>query len=793
MPFVSFILFLFALPLFAAISGENRYASLSQNGGMQGNPAGLSAYGSPGLIFNYEKIQENLTNNNNFLFGLWGNNLGISFDWTKGKNNYDESEWSFVANESNISRSFFFGNRFSTTRNSTEQRRAFSWSPGFILRPFYFVSLGFWSEQALQYGFYQNRMQNAGLSIRPYKGITASWNAELKNYEQLKKFFSKTKQNLLLELEASAMTLGLEFPLVDPNNTGEFRFLLSAALGSHYNGSIAFAANNFSDNMNFRKFSFIGHSAINKESLGYVDIIRVPLGNINEKNNGWSLFGREQSDLETLRNTFALLEKSAAKAIVFDFSNYSGSLSISQEIRRGIFSLKSKGKKIAAYTNDYRPVVIFAASAADKVILQPSTFVDFKGLASEVLYYKGFLEWIGIKIEMVRHGNYKSATEPYTLDSMSAEARENLQGIIDGWWSVVRDTVAYSRKLLPEILDSIASNQKVTATAARNNSLADTALYLEDVPKYVSKILLGVENEDAYLTDWYLSKDKILVNSWQPRAKIAVLNIDGMLVGGYGSNDPLFGKSVAGTADLIDVINEIGYSGEYEALILRINSPGGSAIASDELWHSIKTLKDTGMPIIASVGDMAASGAYYVACAADKIVAEAGSVVGSIGIYGGKADLSELLSKLKIKNETIKTHESANATSIYKSLSEKDSIALQEYMDDFYSRFVGVVAKGRNMSEEQVDLLGGGRVFIGMDAIGNGLVDEIGGFERALEFAKEKAGLRKSIRVDVEHINNYGYSFADRISAMAKGQNQIYPWLSTLEKTQVWAIYLNSL
>jgi len=791
MPFI--LILLLALPLFAAVSGESRYASLSQNGGMQGNPAGLSAYGSPGLIFSYSKIQENELDNNNFLFGLWGNNYGFSFDWTNGENGYDKSQWSFVDNECNISRSLFFGNRFSATRTSTEQGTAFSWSPGFILRPFYFASLGFWSEQALQYGFYQNRTQNAGLSIRPYKGITASWSVAAKNYEQLKKFFSKTKQNLFLELEAAAMTLGLEFPLIDPKNTGEFRFSLSAALGSNYNSSIALAANDFSDKINFRNFSFIGHSALNRKALGYVNIIRVPLGSINEKSNGWSLLGGEQSDLETLRNTFVLLEKSSANAIVFDFSNYSGSLSISQEIRRGIFSLKAKGKKIAAYSNDYRPVVILAASAADKVILQPSAFVNFKGLASDVLYYKGFLDWAGIKIEMVRHGNYKSATEPYTLDSMSNEARTNLQGILDGWWSVVRDTVATSRNLLPEFLDSIAGNPKVTATSAKNNGLADTTMYLEEVPKYVSKILIGVEDEDAYLTDWYLSKNKILVNSWQPRAKIAVLNIDGMLIGGYGSNDPLFGKSVAGTGDLIDALNEIVYSGEYEALVLRINSPGGSAIASDELWHSLKTLKDAGMPIIASVGDMAASGAYYVACAADKIVAESGSIVGSIGIYGGKADLRGLLAKLKIKNETIKTHESANAGSIYTGLTERDSIALQEYMDDFYSRFVGVVASGRNMSREQVDSLGGGRVFIGMDAIGNGLIDEIGGFEKAIELAKEKAGLKKGIRIDIEHINNFGYSFADRFSRVAKGQNHIYPWLSTLEKTQVWAIYLNSL
>ncbi|MDR2732407.1 MAG: S49 family peptidase, partial [Fibromonadaceae bacterium] len=165
------------------------------------------------------------------------------------------------------------------------------------------------------------------------------------------------------------------------------------------------------------------------------------------------------------------------------------------------------------------------------------------------------------------------------------------------------------------------------------------------------------------------------------------------------------------------------------------------------------------------------------------------SVVGSIGIYGGKADLSGLLAKLKIKSEVVKTHENANSKSIYGGLSASDSVALQEYMDEFYTRFTGVVAKGRGFSEEQADSLGGGKVFTGMDAIGNGLVDEIGGFDKALETAREKAGLRKSSRVEVVHINNYGYSFADRISAMAKGEKQMYPWFNSLERTQVWAIY----
>ncbi|MDR1829955.1 MAG: signal peptide peptidase SppA [Candidatus Fibromonas sp.] len=787
MPLIAIILL--AMPLYASIFGESNYASLSQNAGMQGNPAALSAFESPGTIFSYEKNRNNINGMNNFLFGVWGSNYGASFDWTNGRAGYDRSEWSFVDNEFNSSRSFFFGNRFSATRISQKDGTSLSYSPGFILRPHFSISLGFWSENLVQYGFYQNRMQNAGLSIRPFAGITASWNAGIKNYKRLKHFTSQTQQNILLELEAFDWTFGMEFPLAEPDNNGTFRFLLSTSLGSYLNASAALSANDWDSNVDFKKFGMIWHLAFNKGALENVNMIRVPLGSINEKSGNWSLLGEQTDDLETLRNTFAMLEKSSARAILFDFSNYSGGLSISQEIRRGIHSLKSRGKKIAVYTNNYRPSVVYAASAADKIILQPSAFVDFKGLASEVLYYKGLLDWAGIKIEIMRHGSYKSAMEPYTLDSMSSEARENLQGILEGWWNVVRDTVAASRNLLPEFLDSIANSPKVTASSAKNNSLADTILYLEDVPKYVSKVLLGKENKDAYFEDWYLSGEKMLSNSWQPRAKIAVLNIDGMIVGGYGSNDPLFGKSVAGVADLIDVINEIGYSGEYKALVLRINSPGGSAVASDELWHSLKTLRESGMPIIASVGDMAASGAYYAACAADKIVAEAGSVVGSIGIYGGKADLSGLLSKLKIKTEVVKTHESANSKSLFGGFSESDSLALQEYMDEFYSRFIGVVTEGRNIVEEQADSLGEGRVFIGMEAVGNGLIDEIGGFERAVELAKEQAGLRKSARVDVVHINNYGYSFSDKISAMAKGERQVYPWVEVLERTWVWAIY----
>jgi len=782
-------LFLFVFPLFAAVSGESGYASLSLNGGMQGNPAGLSAFESPGAIWSYEQNKNGINGHDNFLFGIWGNSIGASFDWTTAKGGFDKSEWSFVHSEFNVSRSFFLGNRFSATRVSLANGTALSWSPGFILRPSSFLSLGFWSEYALQYGFYQNRMQHTGVSVKMFPGIVASWNARIENYEQLKKFLSKTEQNLLLELDVLGLTIGLEFPLVEPNDNGEFRFAVSTEIGSNFNASLSLVADGLSENMKFKKYSFVSHTALHSQSLNNVRMVRVVLGSISEKSSGWSLWGEQGSDLEMLRNTFSLLEKSETKAVLFDFSNYSGNFSISQEIRRGITSLRSKGKRVAAYTNDYRVSVIFAASAAEKVILQPSALVDFKGVSNEVFYYKGLLDWIGIEMEMQRHGDYKSAIEPYTLDSMSDEAKENSLEVLDSWWKTVRDTLSVSRGLSQEFLDSIASNPRITAIAAKNNRLADTLLYAESIPKYMSKVFFGKENANAYLESWHLSDEKLLQDSWAPRARIAVLNIDGIITGGYGSEDPLFGKSISGVQDLIEQINDIMYSSEFKALILRINSPGGSAIASEELWHSLKSLQESGMPIIASVGDVAASGAYYAAVAADKIIAEAGSIIGSIGIYGGKMNLSGILEKLRINAETVETHESANSASIARGFSESEREALQEYMTDFYTRFTGNVAEGRGISEEKADSLGGGRVFTGMQAAKNGLIDEIGGFGRAIELAKEGAGLRKNARVEIVHINNSGYSFAGRISAMAKGNKPLYPWLKALEGTQVWAIY----
>jgi len=786
-----FFLIIFAASAFAAISGENRFAALSESAGMQGNPAALGAYESPGALLGYEKYGKYEDKQlDNFIFGFFGNVHGAYFDWTKSENGYDVSEWSYVFAPANNSRSFFFGNRFSMRRTSFNEGSAFSWTPGFILRPLSFLSLGFWSDQLLQNGFYQNRTQNAGIAIKPFNGITFGWNTSIKDYKRLKRFFSQTEQNLLLELEVFGLTASLEFPLVEPDNNGEFRISYSAAIGSYFNTSLAIVPNDSKNNMKFKNYKLMWHSALNKELLESSSLVRIPLGNIVEKNYGWSVFGGHSDDLQTLRNTFLLLESSDTKAVLFDFSNYSGSLSISQEIRRGIHSLRSKGKRIAAYTDNYRASIIYAASAAEKVILQPSAFVDFKGFSGEVMYYKGLLDWAGVRVEMLRHGKYKSAVEPYTLDSMSKEARENLYDVLDGWWRMVRDSLAYSRKLSNEFLDSIANNPQVTASAAKNNGIADTLLYLEEVPKYMFKAFWGKEKENAWLEDWYLNDEKVISNSWEPRKKIAVMNIDGVISGGYGSGDPLFGKNVSGVMDLIDLINNTMYSGDYEALILRINSPGGSAVASDELWHSLNKLREYGIPVIASVGDMAASGAYYAACAADMIVAEYGSIVGSIGIYGGKVDLSGLLAKLKIRTETVKTHESANSSSFSTGFSESERKALQEYMDEFYSRFVSVVAQGRGISEERADSLGGGQVFTGAVAKRNGLVDEIGGFERAVEIAKEHASLGKYQRVELVHINDFGYSFADKISAMAKGERPLYPWIKSLEKTQMWALFI---
>jgi len=767
--------------LHSYLPGEDRFPSLSHSAGLSGNPAGLSAFDSPGWLLAY---QESLDNYQTLRTGVHGEQWGAAFRWIQGPDAYDWSEWSLVGSTPNDNRTFFSGQRLSIVRTSRDSDNSYAWTPGLLWRPLPFFALGASSNALLQAGPYQNRVQSVGATVRPSKLFSIGWSAEAENLHQLRKFRSQTSQQLLVEAGILGFDLGLTLPLVDPREDQEYRLQVALPLGSYHNLSSDWTQKN--DRVGFRGLSIAGHTARASQIWTPPRIIRVPLGGrIAEIEPGFSLFGAGATGIATIRNHFVHLQADpGADPILFDFSGYTAGPAAALEIRRGIQGLRAAGKKTIAYVDDLRPSVMMAASAADRVVLQPSSRVAFRGISSEVLYYKGLLDWAGVRAELLRHGRYKSAIEPYTADSMSSEARADLTGLLNNWWATFRDSIAVSRHISPAKLDSFAKNPGITATAARQVGLADTILYLDDVSSYALQDFFKIKGS-PFLSNWEPTSEPLFNEDWGARPRIALLNIEGAIVDGRGGTDRFSGSSMAGGDDLMEIIDGIRKEGGYSALILRINSPGGSALASDELWHRLRSLAEDGMPIIASVGDMAASGGYYLACAADDIIAEPTSIVGSIGIFGGKVDLSGLMAKLKLRNETVSTHPSADAESPTRGFSDTEKIALQNYMDEFYGRFVRIVADARDKDSIAIDSLGEGRVFTGTEGVRNGLVDELGGLARAIAVAKNRSGIPEKTAVDIVPLLGDGAANFRNLA----DQVRLLPWRSAVESTHLWALW----
>ena len=390
------------------------------------------------------------------------------------------------------------------------------------------------------------------------------------------------------------------------------------------------------------------------------------------------------------------------------------------------------------------------------------------------------MDRLGIRADLLRHGRYKSAVEPFTQDTMSTEARADLQNLLDGLWSTLRDSIAYSRHQTPAHIDSIATLAPLTAHAADSLGLVDTALYFDDIPTYLKTTAIGT---------WSWETRDLHQETWGVHPRIAIISMEGDIVDGVGGRSLLSDRSI-GSQNFSALVDQLAASPDIAAIVLRINSPGGSAQASDILWNRFQHLRqELKIPMIVSVGNMAASGGYYIACASDYIVAEPTSIVGSIGIFGGKIDASGLYSKLSVTNTTVKTHPSADAESATRGFTPEEIQILQNSMDDSYQRFVGVVAAARHMTPAHVDSLGEGRVFTGVQGQHIGLVDTLGGLDLAIRIAAEHAGIPAQQELSTTVIS-YGHDW--NMEEALHGPQMSWPWqewLTTLETPQVWALW----
>ena len=415
------------------------------------------------------------------------------------------------------------------------------------------------------------------------------------------------------------------------------------------------------------------------------------------------------------------------KAIYLNTSFVNAGISQTEEIRNKLLEFKLSGKPIIAYAEVYSQSAYYLASVANKIYLNPLGIVELKGLSASFMSFKGLLEKLDIEVQIIRHGKFKSAVEPFILDKMSDANREQMQLFLNSVANNIMDSIARQRGLTLSEIQRHANNLSLeNAKSCLDLNYVDALLY-QDQLEDTLKTLAGAEKLSFVTLSKYThakgNKKEI------SRNKIAIVYATGTINSGKGDE-----KSI-GSETTAKAIKEAREDGNVKAIVFRVNSGGGSALASDVIWRETILTKKAEKPIVVSMGDYAASGGYYIACAADSIVANPTTLTGSIGVFGMVPNLQKFYkNKLGITIDTVNTSKYADMGT-NRPLTNFERKKIQKGVEDTYTSFITHVSEGRNMSTEAVDEIGQGRVWTGYDAKSIGLIDTYGGIEKAIEIA----------------------------------------------------------
>lgn len=473
-----------------------------------------------------------------------------------------------------------------------------------------------------------------------------------------------------------------------------------------------------------------------------------------------------------------------------------------QEIRKALIEFKESGKFIIAHGNYYSQKGYYLASVSDKIYLTPTGSVDFKGLATYVQFIKGTLEKIGIKPEIIRHGKFKAAIEPLILDKMSDANREQNLTYIQSIWSEITKEIGESRNISVEELNKIADNLSIRDDkTAIEYKFIDQLKYKDEVInelKELSDIKTSKDLRTISIADYAKAPFKDKESKGLAKDKIAIIYAQGTVVDEEGDIYSI------GYDNIPDAIRKAAKDSTVKAIVLRVNSGGGSALTSEIIWNEVNKAKAV-KPIIASMGNYAASGGYYILCNSDHIIAEPTTLTGSIGVFGVIMTGEKLLNNtLGLSFDHVKTNEHADfggaampfplfGAIASRPLTQQEKDIIQTGVEQIYDVFITHVAEGRKMTKEAVDEIGQGRIWSGTSALELGLVDELGGLRRAIEVAKEKAGIEDYRLVEYpkqkdamqEFIKNFSASAQTKMLELQLGAQ--YPLFQTLQQAKEYS------
>lgn len=456
-----------------------------------------------------------------------------------------------------------------------------------------------------------------------------------------------------------------------------------------------------------------------------------PFADFNFSNIGDKSIGLDK----IIENINGAKTDSSIKGIYLHLTTMEAGMAAMEEIRNALIDFKKSKKFIYAYSEMYSQKMYYLASVADKIMLNPQGEFDFKGLSAQIMFFKKALDNLQVDVQVFRHGKFKSAIEPFMLDKMSEANREQTEQFLGSIWNNMLSEISKERKIEISELNSIADNLKIgSPDDAMKNKLIDGLMYEDEVKSMIrKKLAIGENDKINFVKIAKYEPENSKVKDFSTGDKVAVIYAVGSIESGEGDDETIGSERIA------RAIREARLDDNIKAIVLRVNSPGGSALASDVMWREV-TLAKKAKPFVVSMGDVAASGGYYISCAADKIFAQPNTITGSIGVFGIMPNAQKMLSeRLGITIDTVNTNKHSDMGGIFRGVTENERAFIQNGVEEVYDVFTKRVAEGRKMKQSAVDSIGQGRVWSGSDALRINLVDELGSLDNAIEFAAKKA------------------------------------------------------
>lgn len=470
----------------------------------------------------------------------------------------------------------------------------------------------------------------------------------------------------------------------------------------------------------------------------------------------------------------AAKEDDKIKGIYIDISGLSAGMATIEEIRLALADFKKSNKFVIAYSEMYTQGIYYLASVADEMYIYPEGAMDWRGLGTEIMFFKNMLDKLDVDMQIIRGSNnkFKSAVEPFMYDHMSDANRAQIETFVGAMWDHMKKGIENERGISAATLDQLADSASITtAQDAIDNKMVDGGKYKDELIELI-KLKMGAKSTKDLnvvpFAKYAKKKVKKARKKGSKKGNVAIVYANGAIESGDGDMETIGSEGVS------KALRAARLNDDVKAVVFRVNSPGGSALASDVIWREVKLIAETDKPIIVSMGDYAASGGYYISCAADKIYAQPNTLTGSIGVFGVIPNIEGLLTNhMGITTDRVETNEYSMLT-ITKPLSEAETNLIQEGVDEIYDLFKRRVADGRDgLDVAGVDSIGQGRVWAGADAIDIGLVDELGGIEDAIDYAAEQAGIEDVIVVEYPEMPEDDLSeLLDIIESMEDGKDK---------------------